>query len=132
MQVTQPVTAITGTLPGDELTAIVDAEGQGVSFDAELAVRVGFHTVPGARPVGSGRGGRLLVLEYPDGSHALVRDGRTTYVSGHPMTVSPDGSRAAVSDGQRLLILPTEELGGGGRAAPEVDGSTDPGEGRHS
>ncbi|MEU8864744.1 toll/interleukin-1 receptor domain-containing protein [Streptomyces umbrinus] len=132
LQVTQPVTAITGTLPGDELTAIVDAEGQGVSFDAELAVRVGFHTVPGARPVGSGRGGRLLVLEYPDGSHALVRDGRTTYVSGHPMTVSPDGSRAAVSDGQRLLILPTEELGGGGRAAPEDDGSTDPGEGRHS
>ncbi|MEV0372671.1 toll/interleukin-1 receptor domain-containing protein [Streptomyces sp. NPDC050636] len=110
LQVTQPVTAITGTLPGGELTAIVDAEGHGVSFDAELAVRVGFRTVPGARPVSSGQDGRLLVLEYPDGSHALVRDGRTTYLSGHPMAVSPDGRRAAVSDGERLLVLSPEEL----------------------
>jgi hypothetical protein len=123
LQVTQPVTAITGTLPGGELTAIVDAAGQGVSFDAELAVRVGFRTVPGARPVGSGRDGRLLVLKYPDGSHALVRDGRTTYVSGHPMTVSPDGRLAAVSDGERLLILSSEEL-------DAADGSADPGSGR--
>jgi hypothetical protein len=110
LRVTQPVTAITGALPGGELTAIVDAAGQGVCFDAELAVRVGFGTVPGARPVGSGAGGRLLVMECPDGSHALVRDGRTTYVSGFPMAVSPDGRRAAVSDGERLLILSPEEL----------------------
>ncbi|MCX4820102.1 TIR domain-containing protein [Streptomyces sp. NBC_01142] len=136
LQVPQPVTGITGTLPDGELTAIVDAEGQGVCFDAELAVRVGFHTVPGARPVGSGRGGRLLVLEYPDGSHALVRDGRTTYVCEHPMAVSPDGRRAAVSDGERLLILPPEKLGGG-VAPSDADGSpgpgrgiTDPGEGK--
>jgi hypothetical protein len=60
--------------------------------------------------VGSGAGGRLLVMECPDGSHALVRDGRTTYVSGFPMAVSPDGRRAAVSDGERLLILSPEEL----------------------
>ncbi|MDG9709143.1 TIR domain-containing protein [Streptomyces sp. DH10] len=110
LKVTQPVSAVTGALPGGELTAIVDASGQGVCFDAELAVRVGFGTVPGARPVGSGAEGRLLVMEYPDGSHALVRDGRTTYVAGHPMTVSPDGLRAAVSDGERLLILSPEEL----------------------
>ncbi|MEU0386111.1 toll/interleukin-1 receptor domain-containing protein [Streptomyces chartreusis] len=110
LQVTQPVRVITGTLPGGELTAIVDAAGQGVCFDAELAVRVGFGTVPGARPVGSGDDGRLLVMECPDGSHALVRDGRTTYVAGHPMTVSPDGRRAAVSDGERLLVLSPEEL----------------------
>ena len=125
------MTAVTGTLPGGELTAIVDAEGQGVCFDAELAVRVGFHTVPGARPVGSGRDGRLLVLEYPDGSHALVRDGRTTYVSRHPMTVSPDGRRVAVSDGGRLLILPSEELDSG-ETAPDADGSQEPGEGKQA
>ncbi|MEV1077567.1 toll/interleukin-1 receptor domain-containing protein [Streptomyces sp. NPDC050211] len=114
LRATQPVTSVTGALPGRELTAIVDAKGQGVCFDAELAVRVGFHAVPGARPVGSALDGRLLVLEYPDGSHALVRDGRTTYVCGHPLAVSPDGRRAAVSDGRRLLILPVEELGGEG------------------
>jgi hypothetical protein len=62
LQVTQPVTAVTGTLPGGDLTTTVDAAGQGVCFDAELAVRVGFRTVPGARPVGSGGDGRLLVL----------------------------------------------------------------------
>ncbi|MFJ5047187.1 TIR domain-containing protein [Streptomyces sp. NPDC088719] len=110
LQVTQPVTAISGTLPGGELTAIVDAAGQGLCFDAELAVRFGFRTVPGARPAGSGDDGRLLVLEYPDGSHALVRDGRTTYVSSHPMALSPDGRRVAVSDGERLLILAPEDL----------------------
>lgn len=116
LQVTQPVTAITGVLPDEELTAIVDAEGQGVSFDVELAVRVGFRTVPGARPVASGLHGRLLALEYPDGSHALVRDGRTTYVSPHPLAVSPDGRRVAASDGRRLLIVPPEELGDGDTA----------------
>ncbi|MCN9243081.1 toll/interleukin-1 receptor domain-containing protein [Streptomyces sp. RY43-2] len=112
LQVDQPVGAVTGTLPGGGLTAVVDAEGQGVCFDAELAVRVGLRGVPGARPVASGLGGRLLVLENPDGSHALVRDGRTTYVSEHPMAVSADGTRVAVSDGERLLILPPGELGG--------------------
>ncbi|MEU7658051.1 TIR domain-containing protein [Streptomyces lincolnensis] len=111
LQVAQPVAPVTGVLPGEELTAIVDAEGHGVSFDAELAVRVGFHTVPGVRPVGSARHGRLLVLEHPDGSHALVRDGRTTHVSPHPLAVSPDGRRVAASDGRRLLIVPPEELG---------------------
>ncbi|WP_043259482.1 toll/interleukin-1 receptor domain-containing protein, partial [Streptomyces hokutonensis] len=110
LQVTQPVTAVTGALPGGGLTAIIDAAGQGVCFDSELAVRVGFRTVPGARPVGSGDDGRLLVLEHPDGSHALVRGGRTTYVTGHPMALSPDGRRAAVSDGERLLILSPEDL----------------------
>ncbi|MDX2543288.1 TIR domain-containing protein [Streptomyces sp. WI04-05B] len=117
LQVTQPVTAVTGVLAGGELTTIVDAKGQGVCFDGELAVRVGFRTVPGARPVGSALGGRLLVLEHPDGSHALVREGRTTYVCGHPLAVSPDGSVAAVSDGRRLLILPVAELGGEGTRA---------------
>lgn len=112
LQVPQPVGPITGVIPGTELTAVINAEGQGVCFDAELAVRAGFRGVPGARPVASGLGGRLLVLENPDGSHALVRDGRTTYVSEHPMTVSADGSRAAVSDGERLLIVPPGELGG--------------------
>ncbi|MFC8515934.1 TIR domain-containing protein [Streptomyces sp. NPDC057257] len=121
LQVDQPVGPVTGTLPGSRLTAVIDAGGQGVCFDAELAVRAGFRGVPGARPVAAGLGGRLLVLENPDGSHALVRDGRTTYVSEHPMTVSADGGRAAVSDGERLLIVPPGELGGtapveGGRA----------------
>ncbi|MEU9117532.1 toll/interleukin-1 receptor domain-containing protein [Streptomyces sp. NPDC048483] len=128
LQVTQPVGAVTGTLPGGGLTAIVDAEGQGVCFDAELAVRTGFRTVPGARPVASGLGGRLLVLECPDGSHTLVRDGRTTYVSRHPMTVSADGHRAAVSDGERLLILPPAELGGG----TTPDTGAGPGEGEQT
>ncbi|MFG2717444.1 toll/interleukin-1 receptor domain-containing protein [Streptomyces sp. NPDC048416] len=113
LQVSQPVGAVTGALAGGELTAIVDAAGRGVCFDAELAVRVGFHTVPGARPVACAQGGWLLVVEHPDGSHALVRDGRTTYVSRHPMTVSDDGLRAAVSDGERLLVVPSPELGDG-------------------
>jgi hypothetical protein len=117
LQVTQPVTAVTGALPGGELTAIVDAKGQGVCFDVELAVRVGFRTVPGAELAGSALGGRLLVVEHPDGSHALVRDGRTTYVRPHPLAVSPDGDRAVVSDGRRLLMLPVAELGGEGTPA---------------
>ncbi|WP_371663782.1 TIR domain-containing protein [Streptomyces sp. NBC_00280] len=117
LQVAQPVTAVTGVLMCGELTAIVDAKGQGVCFDSELAVRVGFRTVPGAQPVGSALDGRLLVVEHPDGFHALVRDGRTTYVCGHPLAVSPDGSLAAASDGRRLLILPVAELGGEGTPA---------------
>jgi hypothetical protein len=104
------VTGITGALTGAELTAIVDAEGRFVCFDAELAVGVGFRTVPGARPVDSGVGGRLLVLEHPDGSHALVREGRVGYVSAHPLAVAPDGERVALSDGSRLMILPIGEL----------------------
>lgn len=117
LQVAQPVTSVTGALPGEGLTTIVDAKGQGVCFDSELAVRVGFHTVPGGLPVGSALDGRLLVLEHPDGSHALVREGRTTYVCPHPLAVSPDGSLAAVSDGRRLLVLPVAELGGEGTPA---------------
>ena len=119
LQVRQPVTGIAGVLPGSELTAIVDAEGQFVCFDAELAVSVGFRTVPGARPVDCGMGGRLLVLEHPDGSHALVREGRTGYTSGHLLAVTPQGDRAAVSDGRRVVVLPIGEL---------TDGESEPGE----
>lgn len=110
LRVKQPVTGIAGVLPGSELTAIVDAEGRFVCFDAELAVRVGFRTVPGARPVDVAEGGRLLVLEHPGGSHSLVREGRATSVSRHPLAVSPDGTRAAASDGNRLVVLPIDEL----------------------
>ncbi|WP_105971238.1 TIR domain-containing protein [Streptomyces geranii] len=117
LRVTLPVAPVTDVLACGELIAIVDARGQGVCFDGELAVRVGFHTVPGARPVGSALGGRLLVLEHPDGSHALMREGRTTHVCGHPLDVSPDGSLAAVSDGERLLVLPVSELGEEGTRA---------------
>ena len=119
LRVKQPVGRVTGVLPGAELTAIVDDEGGFVCFDAELAVSVGFRTVPGARPVDSGLGGRLLVLEYPDGSHALVREGRVTYVCGHPLAVCPDGERAAVSDGGRVMVLPIGEL---------TDGQDEPGQ----
>lgn len=110
LQVTQPVTAIACALPDGELTAVIDALGQCVSFDAELAVRVGFRTVRGARLAAAGGGGRLLVLRYPDSTHALVRDGRTTYVNPYPMTISPDGKRAAISSGEELRLLPAEEL----------------------
>jgi TIR domain len=120
LQVSQPVTGITGALAGSELTAIVDAEGRFVCFDAELAVSVGFRTVPGARPVDSGAGGRLLVLEHPDGSHALVREGRADYVSGHPLAVTPDGERVALSDGSRLVVLAVGELtDGDGEPGPQ-------------
>jgi hypothetical protein len=121
LQVTQPVTEITDTVPSGELATIIDAAGRCVSFDAELAVRHGFQTVPGASLAESGKDGRLLVLRYPDGTHALVRDSRTTYISRNPMAISPDGCLAAVSDGERLLILPPEDLDGGGQAAEEKE-----------
>jgi hypothetical protein len=132
LRVKQPVTGITGVLPGPELTAIVDAEGQFVCFDAELAVRIGFKTVPGARPVGSALGGRLLVLENPDGSHALVREGRATSVSRHPLAISPDGERVAASDGSRLVVLPIADTEG--EVVPQQAGAPaaapEPGEGQ--
>ncbi|WP_194891421.1 toll/interleukin-1 receptor domain-containing protein [Catenulispora pinisilvae] len=120
LRVKQPVTGIAGVLPGSDLTAIVDAEGRFVCFDTELAVRVGFRTVPGARPVDVAEGGRLLVLEHPDGSHSLVREGRATSVSRHPFAVSPDGRRAAASDGSRLVVLPIGELTEGDGVSEEV------------
>ncbi len=105
-----PVTTITGTLPGRELTAVIDADGQGVCFDAELRVRTGFHAAPGARPVAEGGGGRLLVFEYPDGRHALIADGRIEFTSANPLDVSRDGRYAALSDGGRIVVLPPSEL----------------------
>lgn len=120
LRVKQPVSGVTGVLPGSDLTAIVDAEGRFVCFDTELAVRVGFRTVPGARPVDVADGGRLLVLEHPDGSHSLVREGRATSVSRHPLAVSPDGWRVAASDGNRLVVLPIGELTEGDGVPEEV------------
>jgi hypothetical protein len=112
IQVGQLVDEVTGTEPGGNLTTIIGSGGQCVSFDAELAVRDGFHTAPGSRLAGSGGGGRLLVLEHPDGTHALVRSGRTTYISRHPLAVSPDGLQVAVSDGERLLTVSPGDLDG--------------------
>lgn len=112
LQVTQPVAEIASAVPSGDLTTIMDAHGQCVSFDVELAVRSGFQTVPGSRLAGSGAGGQLLVLEHPDGTYALVRDSRTRYTSRYPMAVSPDARQVAVSNGERLLVLAPGDLGG--------------------
>jgi hypothetical protein len=108
-----PVTPITGTLPGPELSTIIDPEGRGICFDSELRVRVGFHTMPGARPVSADQTGRLVVFEYPDGSYALMRDGRIVFTTAHPLAVSPDGLLAALSSGTQIALLPPDELHSG-------------------
>lgn len=112
VRVKLPIRTIVGVLPGGELTTVTDVSGQVVSFDTELAVAAGFHTVPGTLPVDSALGGRLLVLEHPDGSHALAREACTGYVGAHPLAISPDGRWVAASDGDSVLILPAEELEG--------------------
>jgi hypothetical protein len=72
------------------------------------------------------RDGRLVVFEYPDGSHVLMRDGRIGVTSAHPLAISPDGRTAASSDGKRTLILPVEELRTGAAQARLADGREDP------
>jgi hypothetical protein len=111
-----PVTPIAGTLPGPELSTIIDADGRGVCFDSELRVRAGFHTVPGARPVSADQAGQLVVFRYPDGSYALMRGGRIVFTTAYPLTVSPDGLLAALSNGTQIALLPPDELHSGGTA----------------
>ncbi|TYK43654.1 TIR domain-containing protein [Actinomadura decatromicini] len=105
-----PVQPAADALIGPELSIALNDEGVGVSFDTELGVHLGFRTVPGARPVCATRDGRLVVFEYPDRSHVLMCDGRIGVTSAYPLAISADGRTVATSDGQRILILPTEEL----------------------
>jgi hypothetical protein len=112
-----PVTSITGTLLGPELSTIIDAEGRGICFDSELRVRVGFYTIPGARPVSADQAGRLVVFEYPDGSYALMRNGRIVFTTVHSLAVSPDGLLVALSSGTQIALLPPDELRSGQETA---------------
>jgi hypothetical protein len=104
------VTPVAHMLAGGRLTTIVDDAGRGVCFDSEVAVRTGFHTAPGARPVGGGGDDRLLVFEYPGGAHVLMRDGRIGFTAPGPLAIAPDGQLAALSDGEQLILLPPDEL----------------------
>ena len=105
-----PVKQLADALVGPDLSIVLNAEGLGVCFDTELGVHLGFRTVPGARVVCASRDGRLVVFEYPDGSHVLMQDGRIEVTSAHPLAISPDGRLAATSDGRGTLILPVDEL----------------------
>jgi hypothetical protein len=105
-----PVKQLAAALVGPDLSIVLNDGGLGVCFDAELGVHLGFRTVPGARVVCASRDGRLVVFEYPDGSHVLMHDGRIEVTSAHPLAISPDGRLAATSDGQGTLILPVDEL----------------------
>jgi TIR domain-containing protein len=105
-----PVTPVAHMLPGRRLTTIVDDAGRGVCFDSEVAVRTGFHTAPGARPVSGGGDDRLLVFEYPGGAHVLMRDGRIGFTASGPLAIAPDGQLAALSDGEQVILLPPDEL----------------------
>lgn len=105
-----PVRRLADALVGPDLSIVVNDEGLGVCFDAELGVHLGFRTVPGARLVCASRDGRLVVFEYPDGSHVLMQDGRVEVTSAHPLAISPDGRFAATSDGRGTLVLPVDEL----------------------
>ncbi|SDP95943.1 toll/interleukin-1 receptor domain-containing protein [Lentzea jiangxiensis] len=113
-----PVTQLADALVGPDLSIVLDGEGLGVCFDAELGVHLGFRTVPGARIVCASRDGRLVVFEYPDGSHVLMQDGRIEVTSAHPLAISPDGRLAATSDGRGTLVLPVDELGTGAEEQP--------------
>lgn len=105
-----PITPISRALPGPELSVIIDAEGRGICFDSELRVRVGFHTVPGARPVCADQTGQQVVFTYPDGSYALMREGRIVFTTAQPLAVSPSGDLAALSSGTEMVLLPLDEL----------------------
>lgn len=105
-----PVRQLADALVGQDLSIVLNSEGLGVCFDAELGVHLGFRTVPGARVVCASRDSRLVVFEYPDGSHVLMQDGRIEVTSAHPLAISPDGQLAATSDGRGTLILPVDEL----------------------
>ena len=113
-----PVKQLADALVGPDLSIVLNDEGLGVCFDAELGVHLGFRTVPGARVVCASRDGRLVVFEYPDGSHVLMQDGRIEVTSAHPLAVSPDGRLAATSDGRGTLVLPVDELRTGAEEQP--------------
>ncbi|RSD10340.1 toll/interleukin-1 receptor domain-containing protein [Amycolatopsis eburnea] len=105
-----PVQQVSDAWVGQDLSIVLNDEGLGVCFDAELGVHLGFRTVPGARVGSASQDGRLVVFEYPDGSHVLMQDGRIEVTSAYPLAISPDGRLAATSDGRGTLILPVDEL----------------------
>ncbi|TQM85308.1 TIR domain-containing protein [Saccharothrix saharensis] len=116
--VDSPVRQVADALVGPGLSIVLNDEGLGVCFDAELAVHLGFRTVPGARVVCASRDGALVVFEYPDGSHVLMQDGRIEVTSAHPLAIAPDGRLAATSDGRGTLILPVDKLRTGAEEQP--------------
>lgn len=120
LEIDLPVKPVADALLGPELSIALNDEGVGVSFDAELGVRLGFRTVPGARAVGTTRDGGVVVFEYPDGSHVLMHDGRIGITSDHPLAISPDGRTAASSNGEHTLIVPVEELRTGAAESKET------------
>jgi hypothetical protein len=105
-----PVGQLADALLGPDLSIVLNDEGLGVCFDAELGVHLGFRTVAGSRVVCASRDGRLVVFEYPDGSHVLMQDGRIEITSAHPLAISPDGRQASTSDGRTTLVLAVDEL----------------------
>jgi hypothetical protein len=113
-----PVRQLADALVGPDLSVVLNDEGLGVCFDAELGVHLDFRTVRGARIVCASQDGRLVVFEYPDGSHVLMQDGRIEVTSAHPLAISPDGRLAATSDGRGTLILPVDELRTGAEEQP--------------
>lgn len=103
--------SVAGAYLADELTTIIHADGTGSQFNADFAIRAGFHLAPGTRPVDADRSGRITLFEQRDGVQSLARDGRIIHTSAEgPMAVSPDGSAIALTEPDGITVVPRSAL----------------------
>ena len=90
---------------------VIDSQGKGLRFDADLKLVVRFATGPGAVPVSADDAGIYCVLKNADGSLSLMIRDRIVFTHlGGTLAVAQDGRHFAVGDESGIRIVRADEV----------------------
>ena len=102
---------VTDAFTDVDLPVLLDGEGKGLRFDADLGVRVRFSTTAGSKPISADDAGQYCVFLQPDGTHSLMIDSRIVYShTDGGFAVSADGQRFAVGNSDGIDLLEVSAL----------------------
>jgi hypothetical protein len=93
------------------LPVVIDAQGKGIRFNNELALKASFHTTAGAVPISADEDGRYCVFENRDRTRTLMIDNRIvfSYQRG-TLSVAPRADQFAIGDESGIRVLSPEAL----------------------
>jgi len=100
-----PLSEIVSVYELSDLPIVIDTEGKGIRFDANLVINTLVHTQPGAEPVSADHAGIYCIFRNPDATRTLLVRDRIVFSHAQGcLAVNPQGQVFALGDQSSIQL----------------------------